>query len=163
MCTGTGRYGEIWYNTDYVYYLYNDKLIVYPMKYTHVCCVFGSFWLYQLILNGLMWSICMYILQGWFTGTGATAWFPQWEWSNCHYIDVIMTTMASQITSLTVVYSIVYSDADQRKHQSSATLAFVRGIHRGGEFPAQMASYAENVSIWWRHHDSPKQKSESCV
>ena len=41
-----------------------------------------------------------------------------------------MTTMASQITSLTVVYSIVYSDADQRNHQSSASLAFVRGIHR---------------------------------
>ena len=47
-----------------------------------------------------------------------------------HYIDVIMTTMASQITSPTVVYSTVYSDADQRKHQSSASLAFVRGIHR---------------------------------
>ena len=47
-----------------------------------------------------------------------------------HYIDVIMTMMASQITSLTVVYSIVYSDADQRKHQSSASLAFVWGIHR---------------------------------
>ena len=47
-----------------------------------------------------------------------------------HYNDVIMTTIASQITSLTVVYSIVYSDADQRKHQSSASLAFVRGIHR---------------------------------
>ena len=56
----------------------------------------------------------------------------------------------SQITSLTIVYSIVYSDADQRKHQSSASLAFVRGI---GEFPEQMASYAEKVSIWWRHHD----------
>ena len=41
-----------------------------------------------------------------------------------------MTTMASQITSLTVVYSIVYSGVDQRKHQSSASLAFVRGIHR---------------------------------
>ena len=41
-----------------------------------------------------------------------------------------MTTMTSQITRLTVVYSIVYSDADQRKHQSSASLAFVRGIHR---------------------------------
>ena len=39
--------------------------------------------------------------------------------------------MASQITSLTIVYSIVYSDADQRKHQSSASLAFVWGIHRG--------------------------------
>ena len=47
-----------------------------------------------------------------------------------HYIDVIMTTIASQITSLTVVYSTVYSDADQRKHQSSASLAFVWGIHR---------------------------------
>ena len=164
-----------------------------------------------------------------------------------------MTTVASQITSLTSVYSIVYSDADDRKHQSSASLAFVWGIPRTngqsrgkcfhlmtsswsvlplvvtdisssatthtkiftaqrpwlwpmiyvcskfenhlvhtiyikgnkknpwkfakikiskfrqklnnspnikaprhwplcGEFPAQMASNAENVSIWWRHH-----------
>ena len=42
-----------------------------------------------------------------------------------------MDAIASQITSLTIVYSIVYSDADQRKHQSSASLAFVRRIHRG--------------------------------
>ena len=48
-----------------------------------------------------------------------------------HYDDVMMAPMASQITSLTVVYSIVYSDADQRKHQSSVSLAFVWGIHRG--------------------------------
>ena len=48
-----------------------------------------------------------------------------------HCNDVIMGEMASQITSLTIVYSTVYSDADQRKHQSSASLAFVRGIHRG--------------------------------
>ena len=47
-----------------------------------------------------------------------------------HYDDVIMTMLASQITSLTVVYSIVYS-VNQRKHQSSASLAFVREIHRG--------------------------------
>ena len=47
-----------------------------------------------------------------------------------HYNDVIMSTMASQITSLTIVYPIVYLSADQRKHQSSALLAFVRGIHR---------------------------------
>ena len=53
-------------------------------------------------------------------------------WRQCdHYIDVIMSTIASQITSLTSVYSIVYSDADQRKHQSSVWLAFVLGIHRG--------------------------------
>ena len=48
-----------------------------------------------------------------------------------HYNDVIMSLTASQITSLMIVYSTVYSDADQRKHQSSALLAFVRGIHRG--------------------------------
>ena len=42
-----------------------------------------------------------------------------------------MDAIASQITSLTIVYSTVYSDAYQRKHQSSASLAFVRGIHRG--------------------------------
>ena len=46
-----------------------------------------------------------------------------------------MGTMAFQITSLTIVYPIDYSGADQRK-------------------PAQMASNAENISIWWRHHDS---------
>ena len=48
-----------------------------------------------------------------------------------HYNDVRMSTIASQITSLTIVYSTVYSDADQRKQQSCASLAFVWGIHRG--------------------------------
>ena len=67
-----------------------------------------------------------------------------------HYDFIVMSAMASQITSLTIVYSTVYSDADQWKHQSSASLACVRGIHRNS--PAQMASNAENVSIWWRHH-----------
>ena len=41
-----------------------------------------------------------------------------------------MSTMASQITSVLIVCSTVCTDADQRKHQSSASLAFVRGIHR---------------------------------
>ena len=58
-----------------------------------------------------------------------------------HYNDVIMGVMAYQITSLTIVYATVYSGADQRKHQSSASLAFVREF-----IPAQMASNAENVS-----------------
>ena len=48
-----------------------------------------------------------------------------------HYGDAIMDAIASHITSLTIVYSAVYSGADQIKHQSSASLAFVRGIHRG--------------------------------
>ena len=46
-----------------------------------------------------------------------------------HYNDVIMDTIASQITSLKIVYSTVYSDADKKTHQSSASLVFVRGIH----------------------------------
>ena len=77
------------------------------------------------------------------------------EWTGAlhfHYDDVIMTTKASQSTSLTSIYSTVYSDADQRKHQSSASLAFVWEFTGTGEFPAQRANYAENVSIWWRHH-----------
>ena len=48
-----------------------------------------------------------------------------------YYNDVIMGAIASLITNITIVYSTVYSDADQRKHQSSAPLAFVWGIHRG--------------------------------
>ena len=52
-----------------------------------------------------------------------------------HYDDVIMGTIASHITSLTSVYSTVYSGADQSKHQSSASLAFVWGIHRDRWIP----------------------------
>ena len=48
-----------------------------------------------------------------------------------HYSDVTMGAIASQITSLTIVYSTVYSDADQRKHQSSASLTFVWRNLRG--------------------------------
>ena len=47
-----------------------------------------------------------------------------------HYSDVIMSTMASQTTSVSIVWSTVCSGADQRKHQSSASLDFVWGIHR---------------------------------
>ena len=70
-----------------------------------------------------------------------------------HYNDVIMSTSASQITSFSVDYSAVYS-----RHRSKKTSKLhVTGLCAGkspvaGEFPAQMASYAENVSIWWRHH-----------
>ena len=67
-----------------------------------------------------------------------------------HYNDAIMSAMASQITSPMIVHSTVYSGADRKKHQSSASLAFVKGIHRW--IPAQRARNAENVSIWWRHH-----------
>ena len=70
-----------------------------------------------------------------------------------HYNDVIMDTMASQITSLTIVCAAVYS-----RHRSKKTSKLrVTGLYAGnspvtGEFPAQRASNAGNVSIWWRHH-----------
>ena len=64
-----------------------------------------------------------------------------------------MGTIASQITNLTIVYSTVYSGADQRKHQRSTSLAFLRGINRWlVNSTAQRASNAENVSTSWRNH-----------
>ena len=70
-----------------------------------------------------------------------------------HYGDVIMAVMASQITSLIIVYSKVYWGAKK------TSKLLVTGLCAGnspetGAFPAQMASNTENVSIWWRHHDS---------
>ena len=68
----------------------------------------------------------------------------------CHYSNVIMGAMASQITSLTIAYSTVYSSADQRKHQSSASLAFERRIHR---WPVN-SPHKRPVTRWWHHHEN---------
>ena len=59
-----------------------------------------------------------------------------------------MGTIASQLTSLTIVYSTVYSDADQRKHQSSASLAFVRGIHRE-PVTRKMVPFDDVIMLWF--------------
>ena len=59
-----------------------------------------------------------------------------------HYNDIKMRAVASQISSVSIVCSTVGSGAEKRKHQSSPVT---------GEFPAQKASNAENISIWWRH------------
>ena len=66
--------------------------------------------------------------------TWQLSWYEQkcdqiWYLFICHYNNVIMSMMASQITSIATVYSTVYSGIDQRKHQSSVSLAFVWGIH----------------------------------
>ena len=73
-----------------------------------------------------------------------------------HYNDIIMGATASQITSLTIVYSTVYSGTDQRKHQSSASLAFVRGIHQWpvnsphkGPVTRKMFSFVDVIMCWW--------------
>ena len=76
--------------------------------------------------------------------------FPRGVNRLAHYNDVIMFKMASQITSLTIVCSTVYSGPDQTKHQSSASLTFVRGIQMFpfenaimGRFIFQRDSYAK--------------------
>ena len=86
--------------------------------------------------NFLSQSVGWYIIPRWsFLKLNSTHW-NLCDFLNCdsprvsHYSEAIMGPMASQITSLTIIYSIVYWGADQRKHQSSASLAFVRGIHR---------------------------------
>ena len=67
-----------------------------------------------------------------------------------HYDDVIMGTMASQITSLTIVYSTVYSGADQRNHQSSASLAFVQ-VNSPHKWPVmrKMFSFDDVIMYIW--------------
>ena len=69
-----------------------------------------------------------------------------------HYTDVIMTMMASQITSLTVVYSTVYQTQIKENIKAPRHWPLCGEFTGTGEFPSQRASYAENVSIWWRHH-----------
>ena len=75
-----------------------------------------------------------------------------------------MGARASQITSPTIVFSTAYSDADQRKHQSPASLVFVRGIHRlpvnsPHKWPATRKIFPfHDVMYWpfvWGIHWSP--------
>ena len=74
--------------------------------------------------------------------------------THLHYSDVIVGAIASQITSLTSVYSTVYSGADQRQTSKPRVTGLCSGNSPvTGEFPVQMASNAEKCSIWWRHHD----------
>ena len=80
-----------------------------------------------------------------------------WLFAVYNYNDVMLTAMASQITSLTIVYSYVYS----RRRSKKTSKLRVTGLCEGnspvtGEFPAQRTSNADKVSIWWRHHISSR-------
>ena len=73
-------------------------------------------------------------------------------WCIRHYIDVIMRAMTSQPTSLTIVYSTVYSGTDERKYQGSSSLAFVRGNHRSphkGTATRKMFPFDDIIIIQW--------------
>ena len=71
-----------------------------------------------------------------------------------HYNDVTISATASQVTGVSIACSIVGSGANQRKHQCSTSLAFVRIIPRWpANSPHKRAVTRKNVSIWWRRHD----------
>ena len=76
-----------------------------------------------------------------------------------HQNDVIMSAMVSQMTRLTIVYSTVYSGADQRKHQRFASLAFMRGIHRWpvnsphkGPVTQKIFPFDDVIMIWYEQY-----------
>ena len=128
---------------------------------SYICCLswyeqhFSAAWKFCSIQPPNMWYqiVAGIILKKhtWFLEQ-TVANIVYWYCSHCS--DVIMRAMACQITSLTIIYLTVYSGADQKK-----TLKLrVTGLCAGnspvtGEFPAQMANNADNVSIWWCHHD----------
>ena len=99
----------------------------------------------------------MRLLKGAFLYNRRRAWLTNCTPSKCnhlsHYSDVIMSAMASHITNLTIVYSTVYSSAYLRIYQTPRRWPLWGEFT--GEFPKQMASNAENASIWWRHHSYP--------
>ena len=91
------------------------------------------------------WFPCGPLWLGYVPGLVINTWF--------HYNDVTMGVMASQMTNLTIVYSIVFF----RLRSKQISKLRVTGLCAGNspetsEFHAQMASNAEKVSIWWRHH-----------
>ena len=158
------RYWDIGLNALVFFVLINNVYLLIVHFCVHIYRITPSYYSWQHRVH-ILWDIhwdevsgkAIIIIHAWpahalsvFVGG-----FSNWAQlgTRCHYGYVIMGTIASQITSLKIVYSTVYSDADQRKHQSSASLAFFVGNSPGtGEFPTQMASNAENVSIQWRHH-----------
>ena len=94
----------------------------YMLQSANISTYFPSFFSTS---NTLITLNILIVLNNWENGVTA----------NIHYDDVRMGAIASQITSLAIVYSAFYSGVDQRKHQSSASLAFVWGIHRDRWIP----------------------------
>ena len=113
--------------------------------------------------SSMPWFCCA--LFRWKSRDSATPTIYGWGWgfkhvyelvNLRHYSDVIMSAMASQITRITIVYPSVYSGADQRKRSKLRVTGLCEGKSPvSGEFPAQRAINAKNVSIWLRHHELP--------
>ena len=124
-------------NVDYTKWWAHRPLIIHPMQYhfqfEHVAAVNPVRMVLILIERIDIFNF------GVTPNDAINVWYIQFMPTNCnlmprlHYSEAIMATMASQITSLTVVYSTVQSGINKinkRKYQSSASQAFVQWIHR---------------------------------
>ena len=116
-------YGKV--ITPLFYVRVAHKTMVWLLIRVLMCVKSWSWLIYEYDKHNIPWKIHTYIFR--FTSLALR---QSHDCPSSHYNNVIMGTIASQITSITTVYSTIYSDADRRKHQSSVSLAFVRGIHR---------------------------------
>ena len=98
-----------------------------------------------VVLNGISFTLPRLILEG------KSHWY-------CN--DVIMSPNASQVTSLTIVYSAFYSRSKKTSKIRVTGLCVVNSPVTS-EFPAQKANNSENFSIWWRHHGIPVSQCET--
>ena len=131
-----------------VYSLYRDRIYM-GVRVTSTCLRY-IFWSYGIIM---VFSVLFFTLSPGDLrfGTGIVLFtnsFVTMAWGPFHHCgDVIMGPIASQITSPTIVYSTIYSGADQKNIKAPRRWPVCGEFTGTGEFPAQMASNAENVSI----------------
>ena len=125
------------YRLDYAIcwtYIHNRLLLVFQYQGTGLQCQDRSWWDYRMYVR-YRGSLRDCRLQGYSSNVHCN-WNMKQSYSSEDHCEIVSLqwhhngAMASQITSPMSVYSTVYSGADQRKHQSSASLAIVRGIHR---------------------------------
>ena len=93
-------------------------------------CILNKFWLTRMLNISIIHNDSFKLLKICHLVVRLTVVSVLYSYKKYRYNDDIMSTIASQTNSLTIVYSTIYSGADQRKHQSSMSLASVRGIHR---------------------------------
>ena len=74
-----------------------------------------------------------------------------------------MGTIASQISSLTIVYSTVIRAHTKENIKAPLHWPLCGKFTATGEFPVRMASNADNVSIWWRHHENGPLNHNLCL
>ena len=120
-------------------------------------CTFfeGMIWLQQIRAGSALQIGFQCLLAGQFSNWKSWGLSLQKE-RFAHYNDVIMSEMASQITSVRLHCLL---NCRPRRRSKNTLKLHVTGLCAGnspvtGEFPAQKASNAENISIWWRHHGS---------